>query len=246
MDSGPGTHGLVKHGSFGRTRPRRSPYQEVFMIEAVVFDVDGTLVDTNYQHALAWFRAFRRFDVSPAIWRIHRAIGMGGDQLVAAVAGDDVEKSHGDDLRSAWTEEFGVFLPQIQPFEGARPLLEEVKKRGLKLVLASSGEPEHVEHYLDLIGGRDLADSWTTSADAEETKPAPDLIQTAMKKMDSDNAVMIGDSVWDAEAAERAGIGTYAVLTGGFSVEELESAGAKKVYESLQELQDDLDAIVAG
>jgi HAD superfamily hydrolase (TIGR01549 family) len=216
------------------------------MIEALVFDVDGTLVDTNYQHALAWFRAFRRFDISPAIWRIHRAIGMGGDQLVAAVAGDDVEKSSGDDLRSAWTEEFGVFLPQVQPFEGARPLLEEVKQRGLKLVLASSGEPEHVEHYLDLIGGRELADSWTTSADAEETKPAPDLIQTAMKKMDSDNAVMIGDSVWDAEAAGRAGIGTYAVLTGGFSVEELESAGAKKVYESLQELQDDLDAIVAG
>jgi HAD superfamily hydrolase (TIGR01549 family) len=216
------------------------------MIEALVFDVDGTLVDTNYQHALAWFRAFRRFDISPAIWRIHRAIGMGGDQLVAAVAGDDVEKSHGDDLRSAWTEEFAVFLPQVQPFEGARPLLEEVKRRGLKLVLASSGEQEHVEHYLDLIGGRDLADSWTTSADAEETKPAPDLIRTAMKKMDTDNAVMIGDSVWDAEAAGRAGIGTYAVLTGGFSVEELESAGAKRVYESLQELQDDLDAIVAG
>jgi HAD superfamily hydrolase (TIGR01549 family) len=216
------------------------------MIEALVFDVDGTLVDTNYQHALAWFRAFRRFDISPAIWRIHRAIGMGGDQLVAAVAGDDVEQSRGDDLRSAWTEEFAVFLPQVQPFEGARPLLEEVKKRGLKLVLASSGELEHVEHYLDLIGGRDLADSWTTSADAEETKPAPDLIQTAMKKMDSDNAVMIGDSVWDAEAAERAGIGTYAVLTGGFSVEELESAGARKVYESLQELHADLDAIVAG
>jgi HAD superfamily hydrolase (TIGR01549 family) len=216
------------------------------MIEALVFDVDGTLVDTNYQHALAWFRAFRRFDISPAIWRIHRAIGMGGDLLVAAVAGDDVEKSCGDDLRSAWTEEFAVFLPQVQPFEGARPLLEEVKRRGLKLVLASSGETEHVEHYLDLIGGRDLADSWTTSADAEQTKPAPDLIQTAMKKMESDNAVMIGDSVWDAEAAGRAGIGTYAVLTGGFSVEELESSGAKKVYESLQELQDDLDAILAG
>jgi HAD superfamily hydrolase (TIGR01549 family) len=215
------------------------------MIEAMIFDVDGTLVDTNYQHAIAWFRAFRRFDVSPAIWRIHRAIGMGGDQLVAAVAGDDVEARHGDDLRSAWTEEFAVFLPQVQPFAGARPLLQEVKRRGLKLVLASSGEQEHVEHYLDLIGGRDLADSWTTSEDAEQTKPAPDLIQTAMKKMDTDNAVMIGDSVWDAEAAARAGIGTYAVLTGGFSDEELESAGAKKVYHSLEDLQADLDAIVA-
>jgi HAD superfamily hydrolase (TIGR01549 family) len=216
------------------------------MIEALVFDVDGTLVDTNYQHAISWFRAFRRFDISPAIWRIHRAIGMGGDQLVAAVAGDDVEKEHGDDLRSAWTEEFAVFLPQVQPFAGARPLLEEVKRRELKLVLASSGEQEHVEHYLDLIGGRDLADSWTTSADAEQTKPAPDLIETAMKKMDTDNAVMIGDSIWDAEAAGRAGIGTYAVLTGGFSDAELENAGARKVYSSLEDLHDDLDAIVAG
>jgi HAD superfamily hydrolase (TIGR01549 family) len=215
------------------------------MVEAIIFDVDGTLVDTNYQHAIAWFRAFRRFDVSPAIWRIHRAIGMGGDQLVAAVAGDEVEARHGDDLRSAWTEEFAVFLPQVQPFAGARPLLQEVKRRGLKLVLASSGEQEHVEHYLDLIGGRDLADSWTTSEDAEQTKPAPDLIQTAMQKMDTDNAVMIGDSIWDAEAATRAGIGTYAVLTGGFSDEELESAGAKKVYRSLEDLQVDLDAIVA-
>jgi beta-phosphoglucomutase-like phosphatase (HAD superfamily) len=168
------------------------------MIEALVFDVDGTLVDTNYQHALAWFRAFRRFDISPAIWRIHRAIGMGGDQLVAAVAGDDVEKSHGDDLRSAWTEEFAVVLPQVQPFEGARPLLEEVKQRGLKLVLASAGEPEHVEHYLDLVGGRDLADSWTTSADAEETQPAPALIQTAMQTQHTANAVTIGDSGWEA------------------------------------------------
>jgi HAD superfamily hydrolase (TIGR01549 family) len=214
------------------------------MIEAVIFDVDGTLVDTNYQHAIAWFRAFRRFDVSPAIWRIHRAIGMGGDQLVKAVAGDDVEARHGDDLRSAWTEEFAVFLPQVQPFAGAQALLAEVKQRGLSLVLASSGEREHVEHYLDLIGGRELADAWTTSEDAEQTKPAPDLIETAMKKMDTSNAVMIGDSVWDAEAAERAGIGTLAVRTGGFSVDELESAGAKKVYDSLEDLQADLDSVV--
>jgi HAD superfamily hydrolase (TIGR01549 family) len=214
------------------------------MIEAIVFDVDGTLVDTNYQHAIAWFRAFRRFDVTAPIWRIHRAIGMGGDQLVAAVAGDDVESKHGDDLRSAWTEEFAVFLPQVQPFAGARPLMEEVKRRGLSLVLASSGEPQHVEHYLDLIDGRELADSWTTSADAEQTKPAPDLIETAMKKMDTADAVMIGDSVWDAEAAGRAGIGTFALRTGGFSVEELMDAGAERVYDSLEDLQADLDRIV--
>ena len=91
------------------------------MIDAIVFDVDGTLVDTNYQHTIAWVRAFRRYDVTPAAWRIHRAIGMGGDKLVAAVAGDDVEKQHGEDLRAAWTEEFEEFLDQVQPFAGAQP-----------------------------------------------------------------------------------------------------------------------------
>ncbi|HYO33475.1 MAG TPA: HAD family hydrolase [Nocardioidaceae bacterium] len=214
------------------------------MIDAVVFDVDGTLVDTNYHHALAWFRAFRRFDVTPPVWRIHRAIGMGGDQLVKAVAGDDVEDKYGEQLRTAWTEEFDEFLPQVQPFAGAEPLMKEIRERGLSLVLASSGEEQHVEHYLDLINGRELAAAWTTSADAEETKPAPDLIETAMRKMDTTNAVMIGDSVWDAKAAEKAGIVTYAVRTGGFSIEELETAGARKVYDSLEDLQRDLDRVI--
>ena len=214
------------------------------MIDAVVFDVDGTLVDTNYQHALAWFRAFRRFDVTPPVWRIHRAIGMGGDQLVKAVAGDDVEEKYGEELRTAWTEEFDEFLPQVQPFAGAEPLLKEIRKRGLTLVLASSGEEQHVEHYLDLINGRELAAAWTTSADAEQTKPAPDLIETAMHKMNTTNAVMSGDSVWDAKAADKAGIATYAVRTGGFSIEELETAGARKVYDSLEDLQGDLDRVI--
>jgi HAD superfamily hydrolase (TIGR01549 family) len=215
------------------------------MIDTFVFDVDGTLVDTNYQHALAWYRAFRRFDVTPALWRIHRAVGMGGDQLVEAVAGKDVEREHGDDLRSAWTEEFDEFLDEVQPFSGAEPLLADVRKRGLRLVLASSGQKKHVEHYLDLLNARELAEAWTTSEDAEETKPAPDLVETAMAKVQGVDAVMIGDSTWDAEAAKRAGLSTYAVLTGGFSVEELQEAGAKKVYDSLGALRDDLDAIVA-
>ncbi len=214
------------------------------MIEAVVFDVDGTLVDSNYQHALAWFRAFRRYDVTPPIWRIHRAVGMGGDKLVQAIAGDDVERRLGDDLRSAWSEEFAPYLEEVQPLAGAQALLEEVRRRRVSLVLASSGQREHVEHYLGLVNGRELAEAWTTSEDAEQTKPAPDLIQTAMGRLDTANAVMIGDSVWDAKAAERAGLETYALRTGGFSVEELESAGARKVYDSLEDLQDDLDAIL--
>jgi len=188
------------------------------MIDTLVFDVDGTLVDTNYQHAVSWFRAFQRFDITPPLWRIHRAIGMGGDQLVEAVAGKGAEDQHGGDVRSAWIEEFDKFLPEVQPFTGAQPLLEEVRERGLRLVLASSGESKHVDHYLDLLNGRELAQAWTTSDDAEQTKPAPDLVETAMAKVDGVNAVMIGDSTWDAKAALRAGLPTYAVRTGGFSI----------------------------
>ena len=213
------------------------------MIDTIVFDVDGTLVDTNYQHAVSWYRAFRRYDITPALWRMHRAIGMGGDQLVEAVAGAEAEDKYGDDLRSAWTEEFDKFLTEVQPFEGAQPLLMEVRERGLRLVLASSGESKHVDHYLDLLDGRRLAEAWTTSDDAEQTKPAPDLVETAMAKVDGVHAVMIGDSTWDAKAAKRAGLPTYAVRTGGFSIGELEDAGAAKVYDSLEDLQADLDAI---
>lgn len=213
------------------------------MIDTLVFDVDGTLVDTNYQHAVSWYRAFRRFDITPPLWRIHRAIGMGGDQLVEAVAGEEAEDKYGDDLRAAWTEEFDKFLPEVQPFAGAQPLLEEVRERGLRLVLASSGESKHVDHYLDLLNARELAQAWTTSDDAERTKPAPDLVETAMAKVDGVDAVMIGDSTWDAKAAQRAGLPTYAVRTGGFSIGELEDAGATKVYDSLEDLRADLDAI---
>lgn len=216
------------------------------MSDMVVFDVDGTLVDTNYHHTIAWFRAFQRYDVTPALWRIHRAIGMGGDQLVEAVAGEDVENRHGDDLRAAWTEEYDTLLPEVQPFEGARELLSAVRERGRSLVLASSGEAKHVDHYLELLDARDIAEAWTTSEDAEETKPAPDLVQTAMSKVQGRSAVMIGDSTWDAEAAKRIDVPTYAVRTGGFSVEELQEAGARKVYDSLKDLHQDLATVIGG
>lgn len=214
------------------------------MVDAVLFDVDGTLVDTNYHHAIAWYRAFQRYDITPALWRIHRAIGMGGDQLVSAVAGEEAEEQYGEDLREAWTEEFDALIDEVQPFEGATDLLREVRRRGVQVVLASSGQSRHVEHYLDLIEGRQLAAAWTTSEDAEQTKPAPDLIETAMAKISADAAVMIGDSVWDAEAGKRAKVPTFALRTGGFSIDELEEAGAVQVYESLEDIQADLDTIL--
>jgi HAD superfamily hydrolase (TIGR01509 family) len=203
---------------------------------AAILDIDGTLVDTNYQHALSWYQAFRQHDVLLPVWRIHRHIGMGGDQLVKALAGDEVDADRGDDIRAAEGALYLAAIESTEPFEGARRLIEELKGAGHQVVLASSAKAKEVDHYLDLLDARDLVDSWTTSADVEETKPAPDLVQTALDKLDGDEAVMVGDTPWDVEAAQRAGIETIAVLTGGFSEQELREAGAIAVFESIAEL----------
>jgi HAD superfamily hydrolase (TIGR01549 family) len=203
------------------------------MADTAIFDVDGTLVDTNYQHALAWFRALRRFDITRPMWRIHRGIGMGGDLFVPAVAGPDAEEAHGDALREAWAEEFDALIGEIQPFEGAHELLAEVKERGFRLVLASSGKKEHVEAFLDLIDGTSLADAWTTSDDVENSKPEPDIVSAALAKVGGDSGIMVGDSIYDAQAAAKLGIPTLGVRTGGFSVGELLEAGVLQVFDSL-------------
>jgi HAD superfamily hydrolase (TIGR01549 family) len=217
------------------------------MAEIAILDVDGTLVDTNYHHALAWFRAFRRYDVTLPVWRLHRAIGMGGDQLVGHVAGSAFEEEHGDGVRKAWSEEFEPMLPEVQPFDGVRELLSAIRERGVKTVLASSGKPEHVDVYLDLFDGRDLADDWTTSGDVDQTKPAPDPFSVAVEKVGGagSSAVVIGDSVWDFLAAEHAGHVGYAVRTGGFSGAELRDSGARDVFDSLPELHQALDRVLS-
>ena len=215
-------------------------------VDTAVFDVDGTLVDTNYQHALSWYRAFRRFDIVLPVWRLHRAIGMGGDNLVAHVAGEEVEERLGEELRSGWEEEFNRLVPEVSAFAGAHELLAEVKSRGLKLVLASSGKSEHTRHFLDLLDGTDIADAWTTSDDVEASKPAPDLVSVALEKVGGTRGLMIGDSVWDAVAAREVGVATIAVRTGGFSNEELRDAGAEWVFESLDELRKDIEKTPLG
>jgi HAD superfamily hydrolase (TIGR01509 family) len=211
------------------------------MPPAAILDVDGTLVDTNYQHSIAWYRAFRQNDVVLPIWRIHRHIGMGGDQLVESLAGRQLETEKGDDIRAAESVLYGELIAEVEPLEGARELIEDLKQRGHAVVLASSAKAHEVEHYLDLLDARELADSWTTSADVEATKPEPDLVVAAVEKAGGGDAVMVGDSVWDCEAAKRAGLDTIAVLTGGFSEAELREAGALAVYSSINELRESLD-----
>lgn len=211
------------------------------MADTAIVDVDGTLVDTNYHHALAWFRAFRRFDITKPVWEIHRAIGMGGDQIVAHLAGSQVERQLGDDLRAASGEQFAELIDEVRPFVGAHDLLADVRDRGFRIVLASSGKQHDIEHMLDLLDARGLADAWTTSSDVEATKPAPDLLEVALAKVDGAGAVMIGDSTWDCLAAGKLGIPTLAVRTGGFSVDELTDAGAAMVCANLVEMRDRLD-----
>jgi HAD superfamily hydrolase (TIGR01509 family) len=208
-----------------------------------ILDIDGTLVDTNYQHAIAWFRAFRRYEMTLPIWRIHRHIGMGGDQLVPALAGDDFESEHGDDVRVEEKALYRELIGEVQPMQGPRKLIEELKASGRTVLLASSAKQEEVEHYLDLLDARDLADGWTSSADVESTKPEPDLVHSALQKAgaQASEAVMVGDSPYDVEAAKRAGVPTVAVLTGGFSEAELRDAGARRVNESVAELPGQLD-----
>jgi HAD superfamily hydrolase (TIGR01549 family) len=208
---------------------------------AAILDVDGTLVDTNYQHALAWYRAFRQHDELLPIWRIHRHIGMGGDQLVAALCGDAIEEEKGEDIRSAEKALYLALIEEVEPLHGARELIVDLKERGHAVVLASSAKQDEVEHYLDLLDARELADGWTSSADVEATKPEPDLVKAAVEKAGGGDAVMVGDSTWDCEAAKRAGLQTVAVLTGGFSEAELREAGAVSVYHSIDDLRESLD-----
>ena len=214
------------------------------MSEAVILDIDGTLVDTNYQHAIAWDRAFARQGEHVELWRIHRHIGMGGDQLVAALAGDEVESRSGDEIRDAESELYAELIGEVRVISGAAELLDRLGQRGIKVVLASSAKEEEVERYVEMLDAQGRAE-WTTSADVDSTKPDPDLVQAALAKAGTDSAVMVGDTVWDVIAARRAGIGTIGVLTGGFAEAELREAGAIAVYESVMELADDLDAALS-
>jgi HAD superfamily hydrolase (TIGR01549 family) len=206
-----------------------------------VLDVDGTLVDTNYHHAIAWYRAFREHGLTLPVWRIHRHIGMGGDQLVAAVAGKRVEERQGDSIRAAETALYADLIGEVQPFADARRLMTTLRDRGHKLVLASSAKRDEVDYYLDLLDARQLVDAWTTSADVDATKPQPDLVVAAVDKAGGGGAVLVGDSTYDCEAAKRAGVPAVAILTGGFSVAELRDAGAAGVFESIGELCERLD-----
>jgi HAD superfamily hydrolase (TIGR01509 family) len=211
-----------------------------------ILDIDGTLVDTNYHHAVAWFRAFRQYGLVLPLWRIHRHIGMGGDQMVAALAGEGFDREQGDDVRAAETVLYTQLIGEVEPLVGARTLMEDLKGSGHTIVLASSAKPTELEHYLTLLDARSLADDWTDSGDVERTKPEPDLVLAALEKGQAKpkDAVMIGDSTWDCQAAKAARVRSIGVLTGGFSEAELLDAGASKVFDSVEDLRSRLSETI--
>lgn len=204
----------------------------------VILDVDGTLVDSSYHHAVAWNRAFRECGLTLPMWTIHRAIGMGGDKLVSHVAGEVVEERMGDVLRTRWAENYEEMHPEIAPLPGARELVERLQERGLTVCVASSGSKSDTEFALDLLGVRSMIGTVVTGDDADSSKPSPDLFETAWDRTGRGPAIVVGDSVYDVEAAARLDFPCVTVRTGGFGRAELESAGAAIVLDDLEDADD--------
>jgi HAD superfamily hydrolase (TIGR01509 family) len=214
------------------------------MPPAAILDIDGTLVDTNYHHAVAWYRAFRQQSIALPIWRIHRHMGMGGDNLVQSLTSEAFDEEYGDEVRAAEKVLYMELIEECAPMQGARELIEELKRRGHHVVLASSAKAAEVDYYLDLLDARELADDWTTSADVEKTKPAPDLLLVALEKIGEPKdapSVVVGDSVYDVLAADNAGMQVIVLRCGGFGDDELRAAGATSIYDTPAELVADLD-----
>lgn len=205
---------------------------------AVLFDVDGTLVDSTYHHAVAWQRAFDRHELHFPLWRIHRTVGMGGDKLVGAVAGDDVEERLGDDLRDAWQQEYAELEAEVDPLPGAHDLVAALVADGWTVALASSGEPEFARHAVEALGVGDDIALLTTNDDVEASKPEPDLLQVTLGKLGVSRAVMVGDTPYDVEAATKAGLACVTLRSGGFGEAELREAGAVVVAEVPADLLD--------
>jgi HAD superfamily hydrolase (TIGR01549 family) len=201
------------------------------MADTVLLDVDGTLVDSNYWHTAAWQQAFAEVDRWQPSWRIHRRIGMGGDRLVAAVAGDAVEEQFGDRLRRRWKELYDEQLPHVRLLPGAAELIREIRRRGLKVVLASSGQADHLAHARRLLDVDDLLQAATTGDDVQSTKPAGELFALALERAGGRDGVVIGDTPWDAMAAAGIGMPSVGLRSGGFGDGELRDAGMVAVFD---------------
>ena len=210
----------------------------------VLFDVDGTLTDTNYLHTLAWRRAFLDNGHDVASWRIHRLIGASGTKLV-----EDCIGRPDADVKSAWRDHFEALAPEVRAFPGALDLVRAVQERGGRAVLATSSPEDLVAHHLRALGIEESdVDGITTDTDVEEAKPAPDVFIAALAAAEgvAARAVVIGDTGWDLQAAQAAGIAAIAVRTGGWGHDELVQAGAVEVHDDVEALCRDLETSTLG
>lgn len=206
---------------------------------AALLDIDGTLVDSNYHHAAVWDDVLRANGLAVPRWRLHAAVGIGGDGYVRAVAGDEVERRLGDDLREAHGERFAELIGEVRALPGAETLIERLVEAGHAVVLCSSAGAGEADHYVDLLGVRDAVE-WTTSADVDRTKPSPELLEVALGKAGAKTGVMVGDSVWDVIAAKRTGLPVIGLETGGVPACALQGAGADQTFEDVLQLADRL------
>lgn len=214
-------------------------------LAAVVFDVDGTLVDTVDLHAQAWVETLRDFGIDVPFDDARGQIGKGGDTFLPVFVPEDVLNEKQEEMEEARAERYTRdFMPRATPFPAVRELFEALRARGLRIALASSGRAEEVEHYKEMLGIADLLDAGTTSDDAERSKPFPDIFQAALARLHLDDptqAVVVGDTPYDAEAAAKAGLRTVGLLCGGFPEASLRDAGCVAVYRDPAHLLAELD-----
>lgn len=214
----------------------------------VLFDVDGTLVDSNYLHAVAWWQAFRRMDLDVPMSSVHRAIGMGGDKLVEHLLGEDRDKDQDELLDATHGAIFSTWWPALRSFDGARELLLACADKDLTIVLASSASGPELEVLRTVIDADSAITAATSSADAENSKPSPDILQSALdsSSLTAEEAIFVGDSVWDVKAAAELQIPTIGLLCGGTSEAELRDAGATEIWENPRDLLENLESSMLG
>jgi HAD superfamily hydrolase (TIGR01549 family) len=203
------------------------------MPKAAIFDVDGTLLDSVDLHALAWHNAMVRFGHDVSFEQARSQIGKGGDKLIPVFLSEDEQRDHGKELDSWRSEHFKTkYLPLVRPFSAVPDLLQRSRNAGLRISIASSAKKDELEKYLDIAGIKKLIDEIVSSEDVEESKPAPDIFKAVLQKLaiEGRDAVAIGDTPYDAEAAGKAEVRTIGVLCGGFTEDELRKAGCAEVY----------------
>ncbi|WP_346231865.1 HAD family hydrolase [Parafrigoribacterium mesophilum] len=212
-------------------------------LSAVLFDIDGTLVDSNYSHIAAWSKALAQLGEPVDSWRIHRAIGMDSAKLLDALLHEHAVEL-GDRAKELHQQYFLDAASQLRAFAGARDLIQTLSARGLRIVLATSAPEKELDVLTQVLQVQDAVAEVTSASDVEAAKPEPDIIEAALAKArtPASAAIMVGDAVWDIEAAARAGVPCVAVCSGGTGALELREAGAVAVYDDVADLLAHLDA----